>query len=308
MGDHLLRLVICLGFVLNGYQTNDESFDLNIVNLTLVSNAVEKGAVCNDGSSAAYYYDPGFDDGVNNWFVTLQGGGWCTSDETCTYRLTNGLGSSKYYNESVFFGEIKSTNQTVNPDFYNWNRIIVEYCDSSSFMGKSNHPKIISRGARIFYAVMEELLEKGMASAKNAILSGTSAGGLSAILHCDDFRVLLPFTSRVKCLVDSGFFIHAPKLLGAKRIEEYFANYGVATTKILSKVHRYCSSIGMFIHPCLRHGHFFQDSGWHASYKLRDKTIPEAVGDWFYDRSTRFQEIDNHKFPLSLNCTKLPTL
>ncbi|CAA0837782.1 Pectin acetylesterase 8, partial [Striga hermonthica] len=95
------------------------------------------------------------------------GGGWCSSDETCTYRLTNGLGSSKYYNETVFFGEIKSTNKTVNPDFYNWNRIVVEYCDSSSFMGKANHPKIISRGAQIFYAVMEELLEKGMASAKN---------------------------------------------------------------------------------------------------------------------------------------------
>lgn len=41
-----------------------------------------------------------------------------------------------------------------------------------------------------------------------AILSGCSAGGLSSILHCDNFKSLLPSTTKVKCLSDAGFFIN----------------------------------------------------------------------------------------------------
>ncbi|KAL6573257.1 hypothetical protein OROHE_001716 [Orobanche hederae] len=391
MGYHLLKLVICLVVMMNNNHQQVHGVDsvgLKRVKLTYVTNAAEKEAVCNDGSPAAYYYDPGFGDGVNNWFIYLQGGGWCNSDENCGYRLKSGVGSSKYNNQTVYFGQIKSANKSVNPDFYNWNRIIVVYCDSSSFMGNAHHPKIASRGARIFKAIMEELLGKGMAHAHNAILSGASAGGLAAMLHCDDFRMLLPHTSRVKCVIDSGFFIHAPKLHGAQKRAEYFASvaayhgftnklppsctskmnaslcifpqyiikhiqtplflveskfdryqlgyeylsddpnfpkctmnlklcthchlqimrdYGVAVTELLQKIRRYSSSIGMFVHPCIRHGHFFEKQGWYASYKLRNKTISQAIGDWFYDRSSHFQEIDmDHEFPLACRSTKLP--
>ncbi|XP_020548052.1 pectin acetylesterase 8-like isoform X2 [Sesamum indicum] len=79
------------------------------------------------------------------------------------------------------------------------------------------------RGARIFDAIMEDLLAKGMKNAKNAILSGGSAGGLGTILHCDGFRALLPSASRVKCISDSGFFIHAKDLPGAKKREQLFS-------------------------------------------------------------------------------------
>lgn len=41
------------------------------------------------------------------------------------------------------------------------------------------------------------------------MLTGYSAGGLASILHCDAFSALLPNVGRVKCLSDSGFFIHA---------------------------------------------------------------------------------------------------
>ncbi|KAL2333929.1 hypothetical protein Fmac_015142 [Flemingia macrophylla] len=51
---------------------------------------------------------------------------------------------------------------------------------------------------------MEELLAKGMRNAKNAILSGCSAGGLTAILHCDRFKTLLPAGANVRCLSDAG--------------------------------------------------------------------------------------------------------
>jgi hypothetical protein len=39
-----------------------------------------------------------------------------------------------------------------------------------------------------------------------ALLSGCSAGGLAAILHCDKFSDLLPASAKVKCFSDAGYF------------------------------------------------------------------------------------------------------
>lgn len=41
-----------------------------------------------------------------------------------------------------------------------------------------------------------------------ALLTGCSAGGLAILIHCDDFRELLPKAADVKCLADAGFFIN----------------------------------------------------------------------------------------------------
>jgi hypothetical protein len=40
-----------------------------------------------------------------------------------------------------------------------------------------------------------------------ALLSGCSAGGVSTILHCDEFHRLFPSNTRVKCLADAGMFL-----------------------------------------------------------------------------------------------------
>ncbi|CAA7044321.1 unnamed protein product [Microthlaspi erraticum] len=41
------------------------------------------------------------------------------------------------------------------------------------------------------------------------LLSGCSAGGLASILHCDQFKALLPGATKVKCLSDAGLFMDA---------------------------------------------------------------------------------------------------
>ncbi|XP_060211300.1 pectin acetylesterase 8-like isoform X2 [Lycium barbarum] len=78
------------------------------------------------------------------------------------------------------------------------------------------------RGARIFEAVMEDVLARGLKNVKNAILAGSSAGGYPAMLYCDRFRSLLPNTQRVKCLVDAGYFIHVKNPKQAKGFEDIF--------------------------------------------------------------------------------------
>ncbi|KAJ8448719.1 hypothetical protein Cgig2_010606 [Carnegiea gigantea] len=83
--------------------------------------------------------------------------------------------------EEVFSG-ILSNNQSLNPDFYNWNRVKLRYCDGASFAGNSKF-------------------------GNEALLSGCSAGGLATFLHCDSFTKFLPGNATVKCLSDAGFFL-----------------------------------------------------------------------------------------------------
>ncbi|KAK4434229.1 Pectin acetylesterase 8 [Sesamum alatum] len=210
----------------------------HLVDITLLKSAVSKGAVCLDGSPPAYFFQKGSGDGADNWLIYLEGGGWCGSEHGCDQRTRTEVGSSNLRKGPVYFGQILSSKKSINPDFYNWNRVSVVYCDGSSYMGDvEGNTDIKRRGARIFDAIMEDLLAKGMKNAKNAILSGGSAGGLGTIMHCDGFRALIPGASRVKCISDSGFFIHAKELLGAKKREEFFgiimAYHGI--TKSLPK-------------------------------------------------------------------------
>ncbi|XP_011073252.1 pectin acetylesterase 8-like [Sesamum indicum] len=210
--------VVCLMIVLR-----TESF---FVDITYVQSAVAKGAVCLDGSPPAYHIDKGSGAGINNWLVHVEGGGWCNNVTTCLARTKTRLGSSKLMAKQIAFSGIFSNKPQFNPDFYNWNRIKVRYCDGASFTGDVEvvdpATKLYYRGARVFVAVIEDLLAKGMKNAENAILSGCSAGGLTSILHCDNFKALLPVGTKVKCFSDAGFFINAKDVSGAPHIQDFY--------------------------------------------------------------------------------------
>ncbi|XP_020263712.1 pectin acetylesterase 8-like isoform X2 [Asparagus officinalis] len=167
-----------------------------IVDITYLESAIEKGAVCLDGSPPAYHLSPGFGSGVNNWLVHMEGGGWCNNVTTCLDRKDTRLGSSNKMEKQFNFSAILSNNRSFNPDLYNWNRVLIRYCDGSSFTGDVERvdpaTDLHYRGARIWLAIMEDLLAKGLKNANNALLSGCSAGGLASILHCDRFRAFLP--------------------------------------------------------------------------------------------------------------------
>ncbi|KAL5724771.1 [Wnt protein] O-palmitoleoyl-L-serine hydrolase [Ranunculus cassubicifolius] len=197
-----------------------------LVDITYIESAVAKGAVCMDGSPPAYHMDMGSGAGVNNWLVHFEGGGWCNNATTCLAKRDTRLGSSKQMAKQVSFSGLMHNKQKYNPDFYNWNRIKVRYCDGSSFTGDVEEvdpaTNLHFRGARIFRAVIEDLLEKGMKNAENALISGCSAGGLTSILHCDNFRSMLPPSTNVKCFADAGYFINAKDVSGMQHIEGFY--------------------------------------------------------------------------------------
>ncbi|KAJ6799556.1 pectin acetylesterase 7-like [Iris pallida] len=230
----VVYLVVLLNLEVNAYP----------VPMTLLSNAAAKGAVCLDGSPPAYHFSPGFGSGANNWLVHMEGGGWCRSTAECLARRDTFRGSSTKMKQMSFSG-ILGNQQNSNPDFYNWNKVKVRYCDGSSFTGdvESVDPKtkLYYRGARIWQAIMDELLAKGMKNAANALLSGCSAGGLASILHCDKFRGLLPGSANVKCFSDAGYFINAKDVSGADHIQGFFGQV-VATHGSAKNLPSSCTS------------------------------------------------------------------
>ncbi|XWS50504.1 hypothetical protein CRYUN_Cryun12cG0092600 [Craigia yunnanensis] len=182
-----------------------------LVGMTLVRNATAHGSVCLDGSLPAYHLHRGFGAGANNWILQFEGGGWCNDVASCLERAKTRRGSTRFMSKLEVFSGILSNNASLNPDFYNWNRVKQRYCDGASFSGGSKFDNGTSllyfRGQKIWEAIIHDLLPKGLASAHKALLSGCSAGGLATFLHCDNFTKMLPSNSSVKCLSDAGFFL-----------------------------------------------------------------------------------------------------
>ncbi|KAL9233440.1 hypothetical protein vseg_008441 [Gypsophila vaccaria] len=200
-----------------------------MVPLTLIHGAAEKGAVCLDGTLPGYHWHRGFGSGANSWLIQLEGGGWCNNIRTCVYRKTTRRGSSKFMEKELAFTGILSNKPEENPDFFNWNRIKVRYCDGASFAGEGQDEanQMYFRGQRIWLAAMEELMANGMRTADRALLSGCSAGGLASILHCDEFAALFSGHTKVKCLSDAGLFLDAMDVSGGHTLRTFF--HGVVT-------------------------------------------------------------------------------
>ncbi|KAK9291313.1 hypothetical protein L1049_019258 [Liquidambar formosana] len=195
-----------------------------MVGLTLIQGAAAKRAVCLDGTLPGYHLHRGYGSGANSWLIQLEGGGWCNTIRTCVYRKKTRRGSSTYMEKQIPFTGILSNRVEENPDFFNWNRVKLRYCDGASFTGDSQDKvaQLEFRGQRIWLAAMDELMSKGMRYAHQALLSGCSAGGLASILHCDEFRELFPRTTKVKCLSDAGLFLDAFDVSGGRTLRNLF--------------------------------------------------------------------------------------
>lgn len=142
-----------------------------LVGLTLIQNAAAKGAVCLDGTLPGYHLHRGYGSGANSWLVNLEGGGWCNNIRTCVYRKKTRRGSSAFMEKEIPFTGILSNKAEENPDFFNWNRVKLRYCDGASFAGDAAHPtaQLQFRGQRIWAAAMEDLMSKGMRFANQVI-------------------------------------------------------------------------------------------------------------------------------------------
>jgi hypothetical protein len=191
-------------------------------------------AVCNDGTPATYVLRPGFGDGTRRWLIYLEGGGECADAEHCQtrYTTTRAYMTSEGSNDgAVFDGAlegIKSTNPSINPDFYDVNLVQVRYCSSDLWSGDTEGNEALPtsdmarwhfRGRSIVEAVLEDLREHGLDDAREVLLAGSSAGGVGVVHRADDVAARLPASARFLALADAGFFIDYPSFDPATSLE-----------------------------------------------------------------------------------------
>ncbi|KAG0550291.1 hypothetical protein BDA96_01G326400 [Sorghum bicolor] len=198
------------------------------VPMTIVAGAASSGAVCLDGSPPAYHLHRGSGAGARNWLLQFEGGGWCNDVRSCAERAGTRRGSTRLMPKVEFFSGILSNRPAMNPDFYNWNRVKLRYCDGGSFMGDSvyiNSSTVLHfSGQRIWDAIITDLLRKGLARAEKVLLSGCSAGGLATFFHCDSLKERLGGIVTVKCLSDAGFFLDLSDISGNNTIRQFFSS------------------------------------------------------------------------------------
>lgn len=195
----------------------------------------DDGAVCLDGSPGAYYFAPAVNPTHNtSWQLYFQGGGWCYSLKDCWGRSNTTLGSSTQWVDSVQIGGILSPDCEVNPDFCNFNRVFFQYCDGNSFAGDLENPVEVDgrqlwfRGHRILRAALDSLVQNhGFGNAQTVMVTGCSAGGLSAYIHSPYVHSYVASFGQLQkfgVMPVSGFFLSHPNIEGEAVFETQIRN------------------------------------------------------------------------------------
>ena len=128
-------------------------------------------------------------------------------------------------------------NATLNPTFANFHRVVLWYCDGASFAGSVAAPVVNTtssgkkvsmyfRGQQILKAVLAKLKQPdyGLGHAKQVLLTGCSAGGMSTYLHADAVKteVTNPALTRYKVAALSGFFLDHPTAAGVPATDDNY--------------------------------------------------------------------------------------
>ena len=131
------------------------------------------GALCLDGSTYQFYLKRS--QNSRNFILFFEGGGWCSDKvfqntlESCVKRTETYLGSTNYFLNKVFgfFGKYPnfkrwmyflSDDKTNNPDFHDYNKIILKYCDGRGFVGFNNDP-IVHDGKPLYFRGYNNTME-----------------------------------------------------------------------------------------------------------------------------------------------------
>ena len=224
----------------------------NLANAVLLSAYVDShGARCLDGTPPRYWLQSAASGSINatKWMFDFEGGAWSESLPECAsraYGYTCWLGSTRpeclerqapgdgfpgiVYNDTMDFMDIPSclgsrwcgglmnNDPSKNELTYDWNKVMVEYCDGMSyasfnttvtyvsFNGTDNLP-LYFRGRANVDAMIDDLKSNhGLGDATDVIISGNSAGGLATFWAADRLSKQLS-PAKVFAVPDSGFFI-----------------------------------------------------------------------------------------------------
>jgi hypothetical protein len=136
-------------------------------------------AQCLDGSPGGFYAKKSISLSAQNKFIIHhQGGGWCEDTKQCQSRTATHLGSSNLWPDiadaeflslSHGLGGFLSSGREINPLFFDWNVLYVQYCDGASYSGNkiddvpvenSHNVSLHFRGQNIINALYDIFLNE----------------------------------------------------------------------------------------------------------------------------------------------------
>jgi len=255
------------------------------MSLVTLPEAVSKmGAMCLDGSPAAYYIrEATKPQDADKFILFIHGGGWCYKEDDCLERTKTQFGSSTLMPPTNSYGDtILGEDPEQNPDFFSWNHVVFAYCDGASFTGAADKP-IIVNGTKLYFrgfynlkAIIHDLLvNHGLNKATEVILAGESAGGLATFIHADQIAEMLPSTvKRYKAVPMSGLFLRHNNVNG-EPVYESQLQYTFMMHNSTAGVDPHCllAKSPMYMHYCM-----------FAEETIKSTQTPIFVSNSIYDR------------------------
>jgi len=213
-------------------------------------------AKCLDGSNYRFNFIQGNGEGKNKFFLYLEGGGWCGQEtlgdnfvQSCYERSKTSLGSKIGFINSLVISRLVrllSSKEKYNPNFYNWNKVFVRYCDGSSFISdrtyEINGTKVYMYGKNNLFGVLNYLkYNYNFTNANSVVLSGFSAGSFSTLIYANYIETLTTKKNNTFVISDSGFFYDLDeKKLKVNRLVQKAYEYSTNHTEIVNLFNYYC--------------------------------------------------------------------
>lgn len=196
-----------------------------------VVDAINRQAMCMDGSPVAYYLEHGVSTGVHTWVIHLEGGARCATLSECQ-AVSAQYRSSKAWESSLEGLGILSDSYSENPSFYQTNHVLLRQCNADGWVGTyKDSLTAINRynflGSSSFKAIIQDLKNyKGLNQATDVLLIGASSGAEGVFQHLDWLAAQLP-QANVKGVVDAGYAIETPVFQGvvpelSTRMQQYY--------------------------------------------------------------------------------------
>ncbi len=183
------------------------------------------GAKCLDGSNYKFFFTKGVGAGLHKFMFLFQGAGFCGSDgnsflASCLQRTTTEFGSSSEWGENGTTVTNNdglgwfSSDETYNPKFWDWNKIVVKYCDGSNNQGYLEDPILYEgtnlwfRGHNNTYSMFEYARTHfGLFDATDVIVTGSSSGGVASMIWIQFLADYLPMNIKLLGMPDGALFL-----------------------------------------------------------------------------------------------------
>lgn len=186
-------------------------------NVKVIELPPESGAKCLDGSNYRFQLMKGSGNGQDKFLLSFDGGGWCGSEakltsttiEACRKRALSFVGKKAlpFAFTVSRVQQIFSSKKEYNPEFYNWNKVVIKYCDGFGHQSNNDNYGLHFRGLNNTLGVIDYLKKNlNFKQAESVIVSGFSAGGLASLVWGNYIDAQTDKKDNTYIIPDSGVF------------------------------------------------------------------------------------------------------